>query len=147
MQVLLCGCDAAVTESLLDDLKVRSTGQEPGCVSVPQTMRRQMEIETGGSKCLGPDVAPEPVTADMAIGVDNSGRSRIVFPGRAPLRPIGSNSVLAVPASAFARSVCSWRAVWVGVALLIGLRSSERCRVWKYLRDPPTRTFRLTEFE
>ena len=40
MQVLLCSGDAGVAEAFLDDLKVGTAVQEPGCVGVAQVVDR-----------------------------------------------------------------------------------------------------------
>jgi len=61
VEVLTGRCDAAVAESLLDDLKVGAAGEQPRGMRVAQVVKSRPRIKAGGGARGAPDVVAEPV--------------------------------------------------------------------------------------
>ena len=107
---VLFGCgDAGVAKAVLDDLEVCAAGEEPRRVGVAQAVRRDLERDPGSGDGRLPDVSAEPVTSDMAVGVDPAER-----PGGPCLRP------------------AAWRGIPRRCPCSVGSGSDRRCTRWEY---------------
>ena len=129
MQVLLGGRDSGVAKAFLDDLEVGAAVEKPGRVGVAKAVWRDVKTEPGAGDCVGPDVAAEPVTADVTVCVHCSWCARLVLARGAAGGSVCGDAVAAMLATTSAGAVSGWGAVPVASSRPVGFGPAERRRV------------------
>src|SRR5690242_17717894 len=127
MQIPLGRRDAAVAETLFDDLEVGSAGQQPRRVGVAHVVGRDAKAQRGGVQCLEPDVATEPVAADVPVGVDLPRCARLVFAGGSARGAVGRHDVFAGATATPTGHVSARGAVQVRPTVLVGFGPPQCC--------------------
>ena len=139
MEVLLGGAEAAVAETLLDDLEVGAAGEEPGRVGMPEVVDAHVDHQVRLLQRGPPDALPEPARRDMPVRVTRSQSARIVLAVGASLGPVAAVSVPAIVTAAAAQRVAGESAVPVAAPGSVRLGAAQSVEVGVETRRPNPR--------